>query len=626
MSEKTIDKESQTKEDPRTLNLKELYKTSHTKSKDNKDYLKKRLDEILSEWKCYKKDILTENGLILDKYTNLKSEDKYLTDFIEKRTNDVFGGIKGSFSNNYMVYRRNDSSKEVYYVDKHDKEECPKEKAEKYYNENIRPLLKHIIEKIQLDNSSKDPFKDLNNKLGLLYEFLNNKEEQVGKLYDKYFGKILLNKMILIDTLSQIKDITDNKNSKINLGEFPNILAGVWKEDALNYLYNQYIDDDNPESKNVLQKNAAIQRFFYSEIIKEKEESLLEWNNFIIVLSKIGDFMWELWNFSPEFGKNKPNIIYYGAPGTGKTFKARKSILWELRKKKLDERINFKQIQVHPGFGYADFIEGIKPVGTNTNGGIVFEVVNGVFKDFCIKAKSKPKEYFYFLIDEINRTDLSSLFGETLSLIEKSYRDNPNSSYDKRNLVDTPLSTLINKEIEKAIESNDQKVLEKAKKLAYDYNEETGEVKFGIPENIYIIGTMNNVDKSIDSFDLALRRRFKWVRKGFDEDVLENFLNENNIEVNSAKTFVNNCIELNKYIVKELRLGYDYQIGHSYFMKIVDEVNRNKKIKSDNCKSLFDSYLEPLLTEYLRGIKEEKDIYEEIKKMRDKFVKMSSNG
>ena len=84
---------------------------------------------------------------------------------------------------------------------------------------------------------------------------------------------------------------------------------------------------------------------------------------------------------------------------------------------------------------YADFIEGIKPVGTNANGGIVFEIVNGVFKDFCIKAKNKPDEDFYFLIDEINRTDLSSLFGEKLSLIEKSYRDKPKLSYDKRNLV-----------------------------------------------------------------------------------------------------------------------------------------------------------------------------------------------
>lgn len=615
MSEESIDKEKQS-------TLKDLYELSYTQSKQNKDYLKKRLDKVLPEWKVeYKNDIKSENGLSLDKYTNLRS--KYLTDFIEKRISDIFGGIRGSFSNNYMVYRRNETEESFFvYGQKNDK--CKREIAEGYFKGKIQPLLKGIIEKIQIDKNSEEPFTNLNNKLEQLYESLNNKKEKVGELYDNYFGKILLNKMILIDTLSQIKDITDEKKIKINMDELTNILAGVWKEDTLNFLYGQYIDDDNPESKNVLQKNAAIAKKIYSEI-KTNNESSLDWDEFIDLLSKVGDFMWELWDFSPEFDDNQPNIIYYGAPGTGKTFKAKRAILWKLKKlKKSDGKIetNFKQIQVHPGFGYADFIEGIKPVGTNASGGIIFEVVNGVFKDFCIKAKNNSEEEFYFLIDEINRTDLSSLFGETLSLIEKSYRDKPESQKE-RNLVDTPLSTLIKKEIEKARESSDQKAIEKAKKLAYDYNEKTGEVKFGIPDNIYIIGTMNNVDKSIDSFDLALRRRFKWVRKGFDEDVLGNYLIENGVEVNSVSRYVKNCIELNRYINEDLHLGNDYKIGHSYFMKIFDEVKKSssKKIISEKCKILFNSYLEPILTEYLRGIKEEKDIYEEIDSMRKIFCR-----
>ena len=211
-------------------------------------------------------------------------------------------------------------------------------------------------------------------------------------------------------------------------------------------------------------------------------------------------------------------------------------------------------MQFHSGFEYEDFIDGIKPVGIQ-NGNLNLALTNGIFKEFCLKAAQNDKENFFFIVDEINRADIAAVFGETLSLLEENYRG---ESIKTKNF---PLS-----------------------------NQE-----FFIPANIYFIGMMNDVDKSIDCFDLALRRRFTWILMECDYDVL------NDLD-KKYSGYKEKCENLNKYITSEtyelngkqeqdgLNLGRAYEIGHSYFLK---------KAKMSE-QEIWDRHIEPILCEYIR--------------------------
>lgn len=212
-----------------------------------------------------------------------------------------------------------------------------------------------------------------------------------------------------------------------------------------------------------------------------------------------------------------PNHIFYGAPGTGKSFTVNNIIAINTNSSTQKELV-----QCHPGYGYEEFIEGLKPIGFTESGSIKFEVVNGAFKDLCIRALKKPKQDYYFVADEINRANLSAMFGEALSLLEPAYRMVHEEDTD--NMRSTPLSMLIGKQLDelddeaKMLKAQkreaEAKVLEaEIKKIKENqvYCKEVGgkyEVKFGIPKNVRFIGTMNDVDKSIEAFDIALRRRF----------------------------------------------------------------------------------------------------------------------
>jgi thiamine-phosphate diphosphorylase len=241
------------------------------------------------------------------------------------------------------------------------------------------------------------------------------------------------------------------------------------------------------------------------------------------------------------------NIIYYGAPGTGKT---------KFVKDRLDildpNRDRTEWVQFHSGFEYEDFIDGIKPIGIQ-NGNLNLALTNGVFKEFCLKAAQNEKENFFFIVDEINRADIAAVFGETLSLLEENYRG---ENIKTKNF---PL----------------------------------GNQEFFIPVNIYFIGMMNDVDKSIDCFDLALRRRFTWVLMECDYEVIEN---------TTDKAYKAKCKNLNQYITGKtyelngkqeqdgLNLGRAYEIGHSYFLK---------KAKMSE-QEIWDRHIEPILREYIR--------------------------
>ncbi|MCT7557845.1 5-methylcytosine-specific restriction endonuclease subunit McrB [Aliarcobacter butzleri] len=156
---------------------------------------------------------------------------------------------------------------------------------------------------------------------------------------------------------------------------------------------------------------------------------------------------------------------------------------------------------------------------------------------------------------------------------------------------------------------------------------ETIENYFGVPENIYFLGTMNDIDRSIDSFDLALRRRFKWVRKDCNYDVIANYLIENDADeyineyIGDGKekgTTKGRCILLNEYISNTLNLGKSYELGHTYFMKIKI---KNGKISKSAYENLFDQEIGPLLTEYLRAeYPDGKELEKKLKEMKNLFT------
>ena len=309
------------------------------------------------------------------------------------------------------------------------------------------------------------------------------------------------------------------------------------------------------------------------------------------------DKMFHVYSINHEIAHfDSPNTILYGAPGTSKTYEVFKKMEFL---KDVDGAVVHK-MQFHPSFTYEDFIEGIKPMGVSENGNIKFELVNGVFKKFCMDAKNNPDKDYYFVVDEINRANLATVFGETLSLIEKDYRHDPDPKKDsKDNLIQTQYSSLIEELIK------EDKTKEDSLVYARDGN---GKVAFGVPKNVYFIGMMNDVDKSIDTFDLALRRRFKWIRKDCKYDVIKEIKFKNGSDNFKNIDEYADCAEaLNKYISQELLLGKSYEFGHSFFMKM-SGIPKNTIISESNLETLFDSHLRPTLKEYLRAFYPENEI------------------
>ncbi|MFC2131329.1 AAA family ATPase [Bacteroidota bacterium] len=265
--------------------------------------------------------------------------------------------------------------------------------------------------------------------------------------------------------------------------------------------------------------------------------------------------------------KYKKNIVLQGAPGVGKTYIA-KRIAWAIMNKKDNNRV--EMIQFHQSYSYEDFIQGYRP--TDVGG---FDIKNGVFYDFCKKAQRNPDKEYFFIIDEINRGNLSKIFGELMMLIEK----------DKRGK-------------------------EFAIPLTYSKNEDE---RFYLPENLYFIGTMNTADRSLAMVDYALRRRFGFItlEPAFSKPKFKKHLSECKVPNELITMIIDRMNALNENISKDNKnLGEGYRIGHSYFCP-------EKGITPDRkwYEGVIFSEIEPLLREYWFDNKEK--VKDEIKKLLD---------
>lgn len=229
--------------------------------------------------------------------------------------------------------------------------------------------------------------------------------------------------------------------------------------------------------------------------------------------------------------RRKKNIILQGPPGVGKTFIARK-LAYEIMQEVKDA--NIEMVQFHQSYSYEDFIQGLRPT---QKGG--FDLRDGIFYSFCQRALAHPDRPFFFIIDEINRGNLSKIFGELMMLIEA----------DKR----------------------EEKF---ALKLTYAEDEED---RFYVPGNLYIIGTMNTADRSLAIVDYALRRRFAFITLQPDYgESFRSFLIDKGLSTTLVEHICSTVTKVNTKIREDINLGDGFQIGHSYFCTYPAEEDENK--------------------------------------------------
>ncbi len=529
------------------------------------DYTKNEVNIAKTEFEFFNnwinKVVKNIDEMTLVQYTDLinkNNSNTYFTNLIERKT-EKCGKFRTASSYAYGVYREKSDSPIPQYKSTEQRGKpdfLNQEKAKLFFENNVRTKI------VMLSNSDNwksdiEPL-DINYARKVAYMF------NPGKLLPIYKKEVI----------EAIADFFDINNDDFNSNEYR----------ATALILDQIVEKWQCKDLSNNQNDQKTNDFEFTQ--------------------KLGSFLWEY--FGKSFSLDHKNIIFYGAPGTGKTYAVQQGI----KQRSMLEGDNETEVcvfaQFHPSYSYEDFIEGLKPVVEN--GSITLKLQSGQFKKLCKEAMDSLKisretnskiTKFYFIADEINRAELSRVLGEVLVCLEESKR----IDFDDTGNVTTGLYL---KSQYSHLYQNDEDAL-----LTI-----CGERYFGIPSNLYFIGTMNDIDRSIDSFDFALRRRFVWKRMDCDYEVIgEKFINEKNDDHSS---YIDICKKLNTLIAEDWGLGKAYQIGHAYFMDI-------NNISNTSLNNLFDSKIGPLLAEYLRAEYPANEIETKLKQAKNIFSLPKTN-
>ena len=356
---------------------------------------------------------------------------------------------------------------------------------------------------------------------------LSDKPEEIMKTLAKDISNMVVND----DPMSMAKKIGESFILKILSVYYPNEYAPINSRvhiDNIISLFGIQCDNDN-----TFERNRAIYRF-YEEQTQEKQIS--PWA-----------FMSILYN---NFNIKDGEVIQDG-----------------VIKKEGDYCI----VQFHPSYDYTDFVEGLRPM-QDENGNLGFERKNGVFKELCVTALKNPNKKYVMIIDEINRGEISKIFGELFFSIDPGYRG---------------VEGMVRTQYQNLVEEDDE---------FYE--------GFYVPENVYIIGTMNDIDRSVESMDFAFRRRFAF-KEVKSKDRL-GMLDDLAWKDEAIKRMTN----LNSEIENIEGLSPAYHIGPAYFLKLENY--------NGDFDQLWESHLEGLLREYLRGMQGVEELIEKLKEAYNK--------
>lgn len=334
-----------------------------------------------------------------------------------------------------------------------------------------------------------------------------------------------------------------------------------WKDDKIEKLYFRDVDEES--SENIPATSISRDDLFNSG---QQSDSLNKLYNTYVGAKR--DCLSKKIIRLSELLKKNYNLILTGAPGTGKTYMT-ESIAKGIMGLQANEAVPEKQycfVQFHPSYDYTDFVEGLRPI--KSNGTVVFERTDGIFKEFCAEAAKDTEKNYVFVIDEINRGEISKIFGELFFSIDPGYRGGSRK-------MKTQYHNLI---------VNDKN---------YPFTD-----GFFVPKNVFIIGTMNDIDRSVESMDFAFRRRFSFAEITASES--ESMIYAKSWDADLTNEAISRMQRLNAAIIdpKVGNLTTQFQIGGAYFLKIE---SYNTSDASHAAERLWDYHLKGTLYEYFRG-------------------------